>query len=196
MADIFGREPKQVATEVKEDIKMSSFLPDSSLLAQEVYQLAKSNKELNIDRFARMAADFEMCAVNDSKYNYYSEYELNKYNNGYSLSDWKTFLSLACVQNFITSRKIRSMGEMICIFEDDIRRQKDLGEGIQAQTINGLQKLIETYQKFMNVTENKQTFITTFIPEKNYESIISNKVIQTDVMKIEQDTSIKNEEEE
>ena len=85
---------------------------------------------------------------------------------------------------------------MICIFEDDIRRQKDLGEGIQAQTINGLQKLIETYQKFMNVTENKQTFITTFIPEKNYESIISNKVIQTDVMKIEQDTSIKNEEEE
>ena len=104
MADIFGREPKQVVTEVKEDIKMSSFLPDSSLLAQEVYQLAKSNKELNIDRFARMAADFELCAVNDSKYNYYSEYELNKYNKGYSLSDWKN-VSIACLRSELYNKQ-------------------------------------------------------------------------------------------
>lgn len=195
MDELFGRKPKSdtpIQAE-KEPVKVITDINDS-LLAQEIYPLAKTNKDINLDRFLKMAALYEACAVNNAKYNYFSEYELKDKHSEYTLLEWKKFLSLACVQNFINARKLHQLGEMISNLYAELDRQKSGDNGISPQLVNSINKAIEGLQKLMSVTDTKPVFITTYLGEKNYNSIMANKVYKTNVMNIETDNSLLGEE--
>lgn len=197
MEDLFGRKPKQESKEQveKEPIRVITDIEDS-LLAQEIYPLAKTDKVINLDRFLKMAALYEACAVNNQKYNYFSEYELKDKHKEYSLVEWKKFLSLACVQNFINSRKLHQLGEMISNLYEELDRQKSGDEGISPQLVNSINKAIEGLQKLISVTDTKPIFVTTYLGEKDYNSIIANKIVKTDVMTIETNNNVLGEDEE
>ena len=197
MEDLFGRKPKtetQQADE-KQPVRVITDI-DDSLLAQEIYPLAKTNKDINIDRFLKMAALYEACAVTNAKYNYFSEYELKEKHSEYTLVEWKKFLSLACVQNFINARKLHQLGEMISTLYEELDNQKDREGGISPQLVNSINKAVEGLQKLISVTDTKPTFITTYVGEKDYNSIIANNIYKTDVMNIETDNTTLGEDEE
>lgn len=194
--DPFGQSnrPKPKPIEISQsNYSGKEFNSSDSLLYKEVLGVCESDKNLDADRYCNMAVLFENSYIQSSgSYRETDVYYLKDTYKEYSLEEWNKFMNFACVQNFISNRQKQRFGEMIDALYDEIKRQQDSKEGINSQLINSLNKAIEGLQKLMAIGGKGETFVTVFLPKKDYNSIISNKVVKTDCMEIVTDnTNIK-----
>ena len=191
MADIFGRnQTPQQPREESINKSTSLFDENESLLAKSIIGLAEADKSIDLNKFGRMAILFENGCIVDNGYHNKDAYDLKSLYKDYSLSDWDKFLQFSCVQKFINTRERQRFAKLIDSLYNEIEKQSNYSEkGVNSQLVNSLNKAIEGLQKLIAVSNTGETFVTIYAPKKNYDSIISNKVLKTECMTIREDNT-------